>query len=262
MRKVLLGLLLIIGVGCHKKDKDTLTIAASPVPHAEMLEHVKPELKRQGITLKVIETDDYNIPNRALSENEVDANFFQHVPFMNEQIKTFGYKIKCLARIHLEPMAIYSKKHISLREIPVGGTIALPNDPTNEYRALAILQNEGLIELRPGVTLQATKADISRNPKNLNFREIDSGMLPRTLRDVDAAAISTNYALQAGLNPSKDALAMEGDDSPYANIITIRIGDDDPKFDALKKAMLSNDMREFIEKKYQGAIIPILSDCQ
>lgn len=257
-------LILVLAFGCQKKDdKTTLKVAASPVPHAQMLEFVKPKLKEQGIKLSIIETDDYNIPNRALSEKEVDANFFQHVPFMDEQINTFGYKIRCFARIHLEPMAIYSKKHISLKEIPIGGTIALPSDPTNEYRALSILEKEGLIQLRPGVTLQATKADISRNPKNLNFREIDSGMLPRTLRDVDAAAIPTNYALQAGLNPTKDALAVESSDSPYANIIAIRIGEQDvPKLDILKKAMLSEDMREFILKKYQGAIIPILQECQ
>lgn len=262
MKKLLFCMLLMLTFGCQKNDENTLKVAASPVPHAEMLEHVSPMLKKEGINLKVIETDDYNIPNRALSEKEVDANFFQHVPFMDEQIATFGYKIKCFARIHLEPMAIYSKKHISLREIPIGGTIALPSDPTNEYRALSILEKEGLIQLQPGVALQATKVDIARNPKNLNFREIDAGMLPRTLRDVDAAAIPTNYALQAGLNPSKDALAVESDDSPYANILAIRIGDEDPKLDALKKVMLSDEMRKFIEKKYQGAIIPILSECK
>ncbi|NGX59266.1 MAG: Methionine-binding lipoprotein MetQ [Chlamydiae bacterium] len=258
-------LVLVLAFGCAKKeeDKNTLKIAASPVPHAQILEFVKPILKDQGINLKIIEVDDYNIPNRSLAEKEVDANFFQHAPFMEQQIKAFGYKIQCYASIHLEPMAIYSEKLKSIDEIPNGGIIALPNDPTNEYRALAILQKKGLIKLREGATLQATKADIQSNPKNLKFQEIDAAMLPRTLRDVDAAAIPTNYALQGGLNPSRDALAMESVDSPYANILTIRDGDDkDPRLEALRKELLSDKMRAFILEKYQGAVIPVLTDCR
>lgn len=264
MRKWILVLVFAFAFGCTKKeeDKNTLKVAATPIPQAQMLKFVAPSLKDLGFDLKVVVVDDYNIPNRALSEKEVDANFFQHIPFMDEQIKQFGYKIQCYARIHLEPMAIYSKKIKSLKDLPIGGTIAVPNDPTNEYRALALLEKEGIIQLRPGVTLQATKADIVSNPKKINFREIDAAMLPRTLRDVDAAAIPTNYALQAGLNPSKDALAIESDDSPYANIIAIRDGDGkEPKLEALKKVMLTEKMRAFILKEYKGAIIPVLKEC-
>lgn len=255
-------LLLLVLFACTKKD-DTLKVAATSVPHAQMLNFIKPDLEQQGVKLKIVVVDDYNIPNRLLSEKEVVANFFQHVPFMEEQIKNFGYKIDCFARIHLEPMALYSRKYKSLDEIPDGATISVPNDPSNEYRALAILVKEGLITLRAGAGLQSTVADIQSNPKRLKFREIDAALLPRTLDDVAVAAINTNWALQAGLNPTKDALAIESDDSPYTNILTIRTGDEnDPRLEQLKKAMLSDKMRAFILKEYKGAIIPVLKECK
>lgn len=259
MRK--LALLLLLLVACTKKD-DALKVAATSVPHAQMLNFIKPDLEQQGIKLKIIEVDDYNIPNRLLAEKEVAANFFQHMPYMENQIENFGYKIQCYARIHLEPMALYSRKYKSLAEIPEGSTISVPNDPSNEYRALAILVKQGLITLRPGAGLQSTVADIQSNPKKLKFREIDAALLPRTLDDVAVAAINTNWALQAGLNPTKDALAIESDDSPYTNILTIRIGDEnDPRLQQLKQAMLSDKMRTFILEKYKGAIIPVLKEC-
>lgn len=263
MHKWLFILPLIFAVGCGKKeDKNTLKIAATPVPHAQMLNFIKPDLEKEGITLKIIEVDDYNIPDRSLSEKEIDANFFQHIPFMEDQIKNFGYKIQCYARIHLEPMALYSNKWKSLDDLPNGATISIPNDPSNEYRALSILVKHGLITLRRGSNLQATVADIQSNPKKLKFKEIDAALLPRTLSDVDVAAINTNFALQAGLNPTKDALAIESDDSPYANIIAIRIGDENqPHLELLKKAMLSDKMRTFILEKYKGAIIPVQKEC-
>lgn len=264
MKKILLLLGLILAFGCSKKeDKNTLKVAASPVPHAQMLKFIKPELERQGINLDIIEVDDYNIPDRSLSEKEVDANFFQHVPFMEAQIENFGYEIECYARIHLEPMALYSLKLKSLKDLPDGATISLPNDPTNEYRALSILVSQGLITLRQEGNLQATVSDIQTNPKKLKFREIDAALLPRTLREVDAAAIPTNFALQIDLNPTRDALAIESNDSPYANIIAIRTGDaQDVRLEALKKAMLSEKMKEFILKEYKGAIIPVQKECR
>lgn len=263
MKKSALILILLFAFGCsQKEDQNTLKVAATAMPHAEMLNHIKPDLESQGVNLKIIVVDDYNIPNRLLSEKEVDANFFQHIPFLENQIKNFGYPIQCQAQIHLAPMAIYSKKYKTLAELPEGATISLPNDPTNEYRALSILVSEGLITLRPGANLQATAADIQSNPKKFKFREIDAALTPRTLGEVDAAAINTNYALQAGLNPMQDALAMESKSSPYANIIAIRDADaQDPRLEKLKAAMLSDKMRAFILEKYRGAIIPILEDC-
>ena len=263
MKKIAQLLLCLLMVGCGKKQDDkTIKVAATPVPQAIMLEHVKEELEKQGYHLKVIEMDDYTLPNRALNDKDVDANFFQHIPFMEEQIKNLKYKIQCFARIHLEPMAIYSEKIKDINDLTIGGTLALPSDPTNEYRALSILQKHGIIELKKGVKQTATVSDIVSNPKNLKFKEVQAALLPRTLKDVDAAAIPTNYALQAHLNPNEDALAVETADSPYVNIIAIRIGDEnDPKLMALKKVLLAPAMASFIDKTFDGAIIPVLKEC-
>lgn len=261
-RTLLLTCLLFFGACSKKEDPNTLRVAATPIPQAEILEFVKPKLKAEGINLEIIILDDYNIPNRALSEKEVNANYFQHIPFMDEQIKAFGYKIKCFARIHLEPMGLYSKKIKSLKDLSEKAVVAVPNDPTNEYRALALMEKEGLITLKPGTKLSATVLDIATNPKKLVFREIDAAMLPRSLSSVDLAAVPTNFALQANLNPDRDALALESKDSPYANIIAIRDDDgQDPRLIKLREAMLTDEMRQFILKKYDGAIIPVLKLC-
>jgi D-methionine transport system substrate-binding protein len=237
--------------------KNSFKVAATPVPHAQMLEFVKSELKNQGIDLIIVTTDDYNMPNRALANHEVEANFFQHIPFMEEQVKQFNYSIKSIAKIELEPLGIYSKKIHSLSELKDRATIAVPNDPTNEARALNLLQEQGIIQLEGPNNLQATVLNIHKNPKKIKFIEVDAAMLPRVLEDVDAAAINTNYALEAKLSPLKDALVLESKDSPYANVISIRIGDENrPEIEALKSAMTSEKMREFILNKYRGAIIP------
>jgi len=253
---IILASLLWILPGCSK-PKNGLKVAATPVPHAELLEFVKPDLKAQGIDLIIITTEDYNMPNRALANRDVDANFFQHIPFMDQQIQQFHYSIESIGKIELEPMGIYSKKIRSLSDLKDNGTIALPNDPTNEARALLLLQEQGIIQLDDANNLSATILNISSNPKNIHFLEVDAAMLPRSLDDVDAAAINTNYALEAKLSPLKDALVLESKDSPYANVIAVRTGDETrPDIVALKKAMTSEKMRDFIEKKYKGAIIP------
>ena len=242
--------------GCSNA-KHRFKVAATPLPHAQMLEFIRPDLKAKGIDMEVIIVEDYNIPNRALAGHEVDANFFQHIPFMEEQIKQFGYKIQNLAKIELEPMGVYSKKIHSLDKLANKAKIAIPNDPTNEARALALLAAQGLIQMKNPRNLQATVIDIAKNPKNLQFLEVDAAMLPRSLDDVDAAVINTNYAIAANLSPLKDALALEGKDSPYANIIAIRIGDEKrPEIEELKAAMTSEKMKEFILKQYQGAVLP------
>lgn len=241
--------------GCSSKQE--FKVAASAAPHAQMLEFIQPDLKAQGIPFKIIITNDYNMPNRALAEHEVDANFFQHIPFMEEQIKQFHYPIESIAKIELEPMGIYSTKINSLTELRDGAKIALPNDPTNEGRALLLLQEQKLIQLDQPNNLQATVLNIRTNPKELQFIEIDAAMLPRTLEDVDAAIINTNYALEAKLSPLKDALALESKNSPYANVLVIRTGEEDrPEIIALKTAMTSEKMKQFILERYQGAIIP------
>ncbi|CRX39318.1 MetQ/NlpA family ABC transporter substrate-binding protein [Estrella lausannensis] len=248
--------LLLLLSGCSSPENG-FKVAATPQPHAQMLDFVKPELKAQGIDLIIVITDDYNLPNRALANNEVAANFFQHLPFMEEQVKQFQYPIVSLAKIELEPMGIYSKKIRSLSELKDNAIVAVPNDPTNEARALNLLHEQGIIQLDNPANLQATILNITHNPKHIKFIEVDAAMLPRSLEDVDAAAINTNYALEAKLSPLEDALALESKDSPFANIIAIRAGDENrPEIKALKAAMTSEKMREFILNKYKGAIIP------
>lgn len=242
---------------CSSTPKHELKVAATPVPHAQMLEFVKPDLKEQGIDLVVVVTDDFNMPNRALSHKEIDANFFQHIPFLDEQVNQFHYQIESIAKIEIEPMGIYSKKVNSLSDLPEEGTIAIPNDPTNEGRALMLLQEHGVIVLDTSTSLQATVLNITENPKQIKFIEVDAAMVPRSLQDVDAAVINTNYALEAGLNPTQDAIALESKDSPYANVLVVRTGDENrPDIQALKAAMTSEKMKEFILKTYNGAVLP------
>ena len=263
MNKILLTFLLVLSFGCSKSsNKNELKVAATPVPHAQILKFAQSELKKEGINLKIVEMSDYNLPNRALEEKEVDANFFQHAPFMEEQIAEFNYPIVCYAKIHLEPMGLYSTKIHSLSDLKEKDTVAIPNDPTNEYRALSLLQTEKMITFSKGKGGSATIANIRKNPKNLTFKEVDAALLTRTLQDVTLAAIPTNYILQARLNP-QDALAMESTDSPYVNILVIRKGDEkDERLMALKKVMLSDNMRKYIETQYKGNIIPILKNCK
>lgn len=239
---------------CSKKGG--FRVAATPMPQAEMLNFVKPELKSQGIDLVVVVTDDYNVPNRALNDGDVSANFFQHIPFLDEQIKEFHYNIMSVAKIEIEPMGVYSRKYTSLDQLPSGAIIAIPNDPTNEARSLFLLQDHGLIRLN-SQKVSATTKNINYNPHNFKFIEVSAATLPRALPDVDAAVINTNYALQANLHPDKDALILENKDSEYANVIVVRDADQHSKeVEALVKAMTSDKMRHFIEEKYKGAVIP------
>lgn len=241
----------------QKKDTHTLRVAATPVPHAQMLQQVQGQLQEEGIALQIITMEDYNLPNRALEDKELDANFFQHMPFLEEQNKQFHYHLCPLAQIHIEPMGIYSCSITSIQELKPHATIAIPNDPSNEARALLLLQKEGVITLKQGNTTLATVLDIASNPKEIRFSEIDAAMLPRVLSEVDAAVINTNFALEANLNPAKDAIAREDSSSPYVNIIAVRCGDENrPDLQALKKAMTSEKMKQTILEEYKGAIIP------
>lgn len=250
---LILGLLL----SCSRTSKNELKVIATAVPHAELLEFVRSDLKAQGIDLIIIVAADYNTPNRALADKEVDANFFQHRPFLEEQIRQFHYPIKSVANIELEPMGIYSKKVQSFSELKDHAVIAIPNDPTNEGRALQLFHAQGLIELDDCNNIQATVLNIEKNPKKIQFIEVDAAMTARSLDDVDAAAINANFALQAGLSPLKDALVFEGKNSPYVNILVIRVDDEDRSdIQALKSMMNSDKMREFILEKYQQAILP------
>ncbi len=245
--------------GDQKKEQQEVTIkvGATPVPHAEILEYVKPMLKKQGINLEIVEFTDFVLPNKALDDGSIDANFFQHVPYMEEFAKNNGTKFVALAKVHIEPMGIYSAKIKSLDELKDGGTIAIPNDPTNEGRALLLLQKNGLIKLKDTDSLTATPIDIKENPKNYKFAELDAAQLPKTLQDVDASVINTNFALQGGLNPLKDALAIEDKDTPYANVLAVKEDNKDNKaLKTLAETLNSPEVKKFIEDKYQGAIVP------
>lgn len=253
----ILASLLLILTSCGSSSKPTLKVAATSVPHAEILEFVQPQLRAQNIELEILTIDDFNMPNRALADREVDANFFQHLSFLEIQQADFGYTLEGLVAVHLEPMALYSKKYRALEELKEGATIALPSDASNQARALALFEQVGLITLKSQGS-KISLLDIASNPHHLRFIEMDSPLLSRTLDDVDAAAISTNFALLAGLSPKADALAIENGQSRFANFVVIRAGESQrADLQALKAILTTEQVRQFIDTRYQGAVIPV-----
>ena len=235
----------------------TLKVGATSVPHAEILNFIIPDLAAQGIKLEVIEFSDYVTPNIALAEKQLDANFFQHLPYLETFAAERKLSLESVVAVHVEPLGLYSKKYKKVSDFPNGAIIAIPNDPTNEGRALIFLQSKGLIKLKPNAGLQATVRDISENPKRFVFKEIEAPQLPRTLDDVAGSVINGNYALQSGFNPIKDSLLLEGGESPYANILVVRKGDsNDPRIQALAKALTSQKVKDFILSTYKGGVIP------
>lgn len=237
---------------------EKLQVAATPVPHAEILEFVKPALAEQGITLEVKVFTDYVQPNVQVSEGRLDANFFQHQPYLDEFNATKGTKLVSVAGIHVEPFGAYSRKVTALDDLKQGAQVAVPNDATNGGRALLLLQQAGVLTLKDAAGITASPRDIADNPKKLRVRELEAATLPRVLDQVDVALINTNYALEAGLNPQKDALAIEGADSPYVNILVTR--EDNRQADAVQKlvqALKSDEVRTFINEKYSGAVVPV-----
>ena len=238
-------------------DKTILKVAASPVPHAEILQVAKPLLEKEGIDLQIIQMTDYVRPNIALNEKDVDANFSQHKPYLEDFIQKHKMQLTPIANIHVEPMGIYSKKVKALSETPDDGLVTIPNDATNGGRALLLLQKAGLIKLKADAGISATVRDIVDNPKHLTITPMDAPQLPRTLNDATLSVINTNFAMEAKLVPTKDALFIESKDSPYANILVVRTGDENrDAIQKLKQAMTSPEVKKFIEEKYQGAIIP------
>ena len=255
---------LVAGCSGEKKEaaqssdkKVVLKVGATPVPHAEILNEIKPLLAKDGIDLQIIEFTDYVKPNLSLNDKEIDANFFQHEPYLKKFAADRKLDLVNLVAVHIEPMGVYSKKLKDIKSVPDGAKVAIPNDPPNGGRALNILAKAGLIKLKDGVGISATVGDIVENPKNLKITEAEAAMLPRTLDDVDLAVINSNFAMEAKLNPTKDALFIEPKDSPYANIVAVRKGDENRKeIQALKKALTSPEVKKFIEEKYKGAVIP------
>lgn len=236
-------------------DKKTIKVGATPVPHKEILEAIKPVLEKKGYKLEIVEFNDYVTPNTQLNDGQLDANFFQHIPYLNQMNKEKGLNLTYTVKVHIEPMGVYSSKIKSLKDLKNGAQIAVPNDATNEARALRVLESAGIIKLKSGDLV--TKLDITQNTKNIKIQEVEAAQLPRVLQDVDAAVINTNYALQANLNPTKDALAIESKDSPYANVLAVRKQDKDKAYiKALSDALNSAEAKKFIEDKYKGSIIP------
>uniref|UniRef100_UPI0040479942 MetQ/NlpA family ABC transporter substrate-binding protein n=1 Tax=Aliarcobacter sp. TaxID=2321116 RepID=UPI0040479942 len=237
------------------EEKQTvIKVGATPVPHVEILEAVKPLLKAKGYDLEIVEFTDYVTPNIAVNEGELDANFFQHMPYLEEFNKNKNTDLVKTVNVHLEPMGLYSKKITNLSELEDGATIAVPNDPTNESRALDILVREGLLTFKD--VQFKTVVDIIDNPKNLKIEELDAPQLPRVLDEVDAAIINTNYALSANLNPIKDALVIESKDSPYANIVVVKRGNENNEaIKALNEVINSEEIKTFIKDTYQGSIV-------
>lgn len=238
-------------------EKVVLKVGATAVPHAEILEQVKPELAKENIDLQIVEFNDYVQPNMALNDGELDANFFQHKPYLDEFVAEHSVKLASAGGIHIEPMGIYSHKIKAVDELADGATIAIPNDPTNGGRALLLLAKAGVINLQDNNDIKATVQSITDNPKNIKFQEVDAAQLPRVLDDVDAAIINTNYAMQAGFVPEKDALMIEDSTSPYVNIVAVREGDEErPEIQSLMKVLKSDAVKKFIEEKYKGAVVP------
>lgn len=237
---------------------ETLTIAASPVPHAEILEFIKPQLAKQGVDLKIKVFTDYIQPAVQVNEKHLDGNFFLHQPYLDEFKKSHKNDLEVpVAKVHVEPFAAYSKKYKKAADLPNGAVVAIPNDPSNSGRALLLLARQGLLKLKDPTNISATKKDIVENPKNLKFRELEAATLPRVLDQVDLALINSNYAIEAKLNPVKDSLFIEDANSPYANLLVAR--DDNRNSDAFKKlviALNSPEVKKFIEGKYKGAVVP------
>ncbi|WP_271409968.1 MetQ/NlpA family ABC transporter substrate-binding protein [Pseudomonas sp. Q1-7] len=238
---------------------DTLKVAATPVPHAEILEFIKPQLAKEGVDLQVKVFTDYVQPNVQVAEGRLDANFFQHQPYLDEFNKARQTKVKLVSvvGVHVEPFGAYSSKVKSLAELPEGAQVVIPNDATNGGRALLLLDKAGVIKLKDNTRITATPKDIAENPKGIKVRELEAATLPRVLNQVDLALINTNYALEAKLNPTQDALAIEGSESPYVNILVAR---EDNKANAdlqkLAAALHSPEVKQFIEEKYKGAVVP------
>lgn len=237
---------------------ETLTIGAEAIPHAEILEHVKARLAREGVDLKVKVFSNGLQENFAVAGREIDANYFQHQPFLDGFNKSKGTHLVTVAAIHVEPFGAYSQKYRQLADLPDGAVVGIPNDPSNAARALLLLQRNGLITLRDPGNILATARDVVGNPKKLQLKELEAATLPRLLGQLDLALINTNYALQAGLKPKRDALFIEDSRSPYANILVSR--EDNKNSPALKKlvaALTTPEVKQFIDQKYQGAVVPV-----
>ncbi|PLT28082.1 MetQ/NlpA family ABC transporter substrate-binding protein [Peribacillus deserti] len=248
--------------GEGKGDTKELTVGASNVPHAKILEQAQPLLKDKGIDLKIVKYQDYIMPNKALNEGQLDANYFQHIPYLNSQMKENGYKFANAGGIHIEPIGVYSKKYKSLNDLPKGAEIIMSSSVADHGRMLSMLEAEGLIKLKAGIDKTAAQVkDITENKKGLKFRtDIEASLLPKVYENKqgDAVLINSNYAIDAGLNPVEDSIALENSDSPYVNVIAVKKGDENKKeIKTLVEVLRSKKIQDFIKKEYKGAVVPV-----
>ncbi|WP_106401945.1 MetQ/NlpA family ABC transporter substrate-binding protein [Actinocorallia populi] len=253
------ALALTAACGGGSESPDALVVGATPSPHGEILTYVKDNLaEKAGLELEIKEFSDYVQPNVALGDGQLGANYFQHKPYLEDFAAEKGLKLSWVGNVHLEPLGVYSEKTESLDGLASGATIAIPNDATNGARALHLLADNGVITLKEGAGTAATERDITGNPRNLKFTALEAAQLPRSLQDVDAAVINGNYALEGGLTPADDALALEkADGNPYANGLVVKAGDEsDANVKKLLELLQSEETKKFITDKYQGSVLP------
>ena len=233
-----------------------IKVGVSPGEHAQIMEQVAKVAETNGLNIDIVEFSDYVVPNQALADGDIQANSFQHQPYLDNQMRDRGFDLVTIGTTITTPMGLYSDKIDALDAIPEGATIGIPNDPTNGGRALLVLQQLGVLTVDPDAGLTPTVLDVAENPKNLRFRELDAAQLPRSLPDVDAALINTNYATAAGMNPEEDAFASESADGPYVNILVVRDGDqDEPWAKQLVEAYHSDEVKAFIDAQYHGTVL-------
>lgn len=236
---------------------EKVVIGVSPAPHGEIVEALESEFLAAGIEVEIVTFDDYVQPNLALDDGDLDINYFQHKPYLDNFSAEHGLDLEVIGQVHVEPLALYSDKYDSVDELPEGAEILIPDDPTNGARALLLLQSEGLIELKDPTDLNATEADITSNPKNLKFTALDAANIARTYTDVEGGVINANFAIDAGLNPTNDSILVEGDQSPYANIVVVKAEDEkNESYLKVVEILNSEAAREFIEGEYEGSISP------
>ncbi len=247
---------LLAGCGGKPAAEQKLRVGVTAGPHAEIMEAVKKVAEKDGLNIQIVEFNDYIQPNVALNQGDIDVNSFQHKPYLDHIVKDRNYELVSVANTVIFPMGLYSKKIKKLDELKDGAVVGMPNDPTNGARALLLLEKHGLLKLKPGVGAKASVADIVANPKNLKLKELDAALIPRSLDDFDIAGINTNYAMTAGLVPTKDALVLEDANSPYANIIATRAKDkEDPRVKKLIKAYYSPEVKKFVEEHFKGSVV-------
>ena len=258
---------LTLAAGCGGKNEPAkpaaapaadkpLKIGVTPGPHAQIMEVVKKVAEKDGLKIQIVEFSDYVQPNVALNQGDIDINSFQHLPFLENMVKDRKYDLVMLAKTFTFPMGIYSKKIKNIKDLKDGAVIAMPNDPTNGGRALLLFEKAGLIKLKPGLGHKASVVDIVENPRKFKIRELEAAQIPRTLEDMEIAAINTNYAMSAGLVPAKDALILEDSSSPYANILAVRGKDkDNPLYKKFLKAYQSEEVKKFVTEQFKGSVI-------